>query len=84
MTIIHIPYIILKLGYTKNLMKDRISNPDIFDDWDEETLAEEIHNHDYYYNVKYPKYPKSGIDIDRLCEWQKKTDMYQMLQMKKS
>ena len=71
MTIIRIPYIILKLGYTKNLMKDRISNPDIFGDWDEETLAEEIHNHDYYYKVKYPKYPKSGIDIERLCEWAK-------------
>jgi len=69
MTIISIPYVILKLGYTKNLLKDRISNPDIFGDYDDETLAEEINNHECYYKVKYPKCPKSGIDIDRLCKW---------------
>ena len=68
MPFIDVPYIILEIGYTKNLKTDRISNPDIFNDWDED-LIEEMSDYECYYKVKYPKYPKCGIDIDRLCEW---------------
>ena len=69
MGIIHIPYIILEQGETKNLMKDREKNPDIFEDYDDEILLEEIDQFDHYYKVKFPKYPKVGIDIDGLCKW---------------
>ena len=69
MGLIQIPYIILEQGDTKNLMKDREKNNDIFEDYDDETLLEGIYQYDNYYRVKFPKYPKVGIDIDGLCEW---------------
>jgi hypothetical protein len=69
MGLIHIPYIILEKGNTKNLMKDRETNNDIFGDWDAETLLEHISQNDYYYKVKFPNYPKVGIDMDGLCKW---------------
>ena len=69
MVLIHIPYIILEKGNTKNLMKDREHLNEIFGDIDEESLLEAIDKYDYYYKVKYPNYPKIALDVDRLCEW---------------
>ena len=69
MVLIHIPYIILEKGNTKNLMKDREHLNEIFGDIDEESLLEAIDKYDYYYKVKYPNYPKIGLDVDGLCEW---------------
>ena len=69
MGFIQIQYIVLEQGKTKNLMKDREKNPEIFEDYDDETLLEGIDKYDNYYRVKFPKYPKVGIDIDGICEW---------------
>ena len=69
MGFIQIQYIILEKGKTKNLMKDREKNSDIFEDYDDESLLEGIEKYDNYYRVKFPKYPKVGIDIDGICKW---------------
>jgi hypothetical protein len=71
MGLIYIPYIILEKGKTKNLMKDRENNTNIFEDWDDESLLEEIEQNGYYYKVKFPNYPNIGIDVDGLCKWAK-------------
>lgn len=69
MSIINIPYQIMEIGNTANLINDRINNPDILNDWDDEFIKEQISKHSVYYKVKYIKYPKIGIDIDKLCQW---------------
>ena len=69
MGLIYIPYIILEQGNTKNLMKDRESNNEIFEDYDDESLLEEIDQNALYYKVKFPNYPTVGIDVEGLCNW---------------
>jgi len=69
MGLIHIPYIILQQGDTKNLMKDRKNNNDIFEGCDDETLLEYIEKYEHYYKVKFPKFPQIGVDIEGLCDW---------------
>lgn len=69
MGFINIYYNILQKGNTEEIINDRIQNPTMFDDWDNESLSEEIKKNKYYYKVKFIKYPKIGIDVDKLMEW---------------
>lgn len=71
MGFITIQYEIMEQGSTNSLMNDRIKNPDIFNEYDDETLLEEKNNHSLYYKVKYIKYPKIGIDVEGLSKWAK-------------
>ena len=74
MTIITVSYEIMEIGKTKNLIHDRVRNPDIFCDCDDETLKEEIDNYSDYYKIKFLKYPIIGLDIDGLSLWAKNSN----------
>jgi len=69
MPFVFIPYQIMEIGNTKNLLNDRINNPDILNEYDDETIKEQISKYSVYYKVKFIKYPKIGIDIDKLFQW---------------
>jgi len=69
MPFVFIPYQIMEIGKTQNLLNDRINNPDILNEYDDETIKEQISKYSVYYKVKFIKYPKIGIDIDKLCQW---------------
>jgi len=69
MGFVNIYYKILEKGNTKDLINNRIYDTTIFHDWDNDSLLEEIKNNKYYYKVKFIKYPKIGIDINKLFEW---------------
>jgi hypothetical protein len=69
MGFVNIYYKILEKGNTKDLMNNRKHDTTIFHDWDNDSLQHEIKNNKYYYKVKFIKYPKIGIDIDKLFKW---------------
>lgn len=72
MGFILIQYIVLKKGLTSNLLKDRETNKDIFNEeseWDQESIQDGINENKYYYKIKYPNYPIIDLDIEGLSNW---------------
>jgi hypothetical protein len=78
MGFITIQYIVLKEGLTANLLTDREHNKDIFpveeNGWDIESIHEGIKQNKYYYNIKYPNYPITQLDIEGLSNWAKENN----------
>ena len=82
-----IQYIVLKKGLTANLLKDRETNKDIFNEetgWDQESIQDGINENKYYYKIKYPNYPIIDLDIEGLSNWAIQNYLYRATEEEKT